>query len=158
MPRHGTRWSYTGGKCRCEPCCQANDAYISAYRQRNKAKILAKEKDRYRRKDGEIRARINQYYLENKDAVLESQKNPHARRQRADRQLTRVARQRGATVENVDRDYVLQRDLGICGICHTPIQEGFHIDHIVPLSKGGAHSYANVQLAHPKCNERKHTS
>lgn len=31
----------------------------------------------------------------------------------------------------------------------------FHVDHVVPLSKGGMHGYTNVQPAHPRCNMRK---
>jgi 5-methylcytosine-specific restriction endonuclease McrA len=30
-----------------------------------------------------------------------------------------------------------------------------HLDHIVPLARGGEHSYANTQPAHPTCNRRK---
>lgn len=29
------------------------------------------------------------------------------------------------------------------------------LDHVVPLSQGGAHDPANVQLAHLTCNVRK---
>lgn len=29
------------------------------------------------------------------------------------------------------------------------------IDHIIPLSKGGTHTYNNVQLAHYICNSKK---
>jgi 5-methylcytosine-specific restriction endonuclease McrA len=31
----------------------------------------------------------------------------------------------------------------------------WHLDHVVPLSRGGEHSYANVQVAHPFCNLSK---
>jgi 5-methylcytosine-specific restriction endonuclease McrA len=34
-------------------------------------------------------------------------------------------------------------------------RDGKHIDHIVPLSRGGLHCYANVQVAHSRCNLRK---
>lgn len=29
------------------------------------------------------------------------------------------------------------------------------LDHVIPMSKGGAHSYANTQLAHWLCNVTK---
>jgi 5-methylcytosine-specific restriction endonuclease McrA len=51
---------------------------------------------------------------------------------------------------------VLERDEGICHICGAVVDENkWHLDHIVPISKGGAHSYTNVATSHPKCNLEK---
>ncbi len=52
---------------------------------------------------------------------------------------------------------------GICGICKEgidlrekhPSKKSFSIDHIVPRSKGGSHSFSNLQAAHLGCNERR---
>ena len=74
----------------------------------------------------------------------------------------------------VDKDITVQglfkRDGGICQICGKPcrlddyvIANGQRqcgdwypsIDHIVPLAKGGLHSWDNVQLAHRLCNSIK---
>ncbi len=61
---------------------------------------------------------------------------------------------------------LFERDGGICQICGKPtdwhdITDG-HIrklyptlDHIIPLSKGGTHTWDNVQLAHMACNAGK---
>ena len=61
---------------------------------------------------------------------------------------------------------LFERDGGICRICGKPtdpadIKRG-HIgrlyptlDHIKPLSKGGGHTWDNVQLAHMGCNAGK---
>ena len=43
----------------------------------------------------------------------------------------------------------------VCGICNLPIDGDYHFDHIIPLSKGGEHTSANLQLAHPYCNQSK---
>ena len=43
-----------------------------------------------------------------------------------------------------------------CFYCGTDIVSGFHIDHFIPLSKGGAHSQENLVLACKKCNQTKH--
>lgn len=68
----------------------------------------------------------------------------------------RRARLLGAFVEHVDPKTVYDRDQGICGICGQPVGPSVaSIDHIVPLAKGGKHSYRNVQLAHLSCNLRK---
>jgi len=54
------------------------------------------------------------------------------------------------------------RDADRCGICGKrvpdkayPHPESPSFDHIVPLSVGGTHEAANLQLAHLGCNLRK---
>lgn len=71
---------------------------------------------------------------------------------------TRQARVLGLFVERVYRSVVFKRDKGICGICHKKVDpKNWHLDHIVPLARGGEHSYANVQVSHPFCNVSKGT-
>jgi len=61
-----------------------------------------------------------------------------------------------ATVERVDYAAIIVRDRGLCGICGDAVPpEEMSFDHIVPVSRGGDHSMANVQLAHLVCNKRK---
>ena len=74
----------------------------------------------------------------------------------------------------IDKDINLERlynrDGGVCAICGGKCDWSDHqyrgryfivgknypsIDHIVPLSWGGLHSWANVQLAHHGCNTAK---
>lgn len=62
---------------------------------------------------------------------------------------------------------LFKRDKGLCKICgeRTDIKDTTPkghprrmyptIDHIIPLSKGGTHTWDNVQLAHMHCNSRK---
>ena len=91
---------------------------------------------------------------------------------------TRDARRRAKIkAAMVDRDITLaglfRRDGGVCQLCGKPcrlddyvIQRGQKqcgdwypsIDHIIPLAKGGRHSWENVQLAHRICNSRKRDS
>lgn len=33
--------------------------------------------------------------------------------------------------------------------------DNFHVDHVIPLIRGGRHNYENVQTAHPYCNIAK---
>lgn len=75
---------------------------------------------------------------------------------RLNRNAIRRAKTRGVAVERVDRSIVFKRDGGICGICNLPANpESWHLDHVIPLARGGAHSYANTQVTHPVCNLRK---
>lgn len=65
------------------------------------------------------------------------------------------ARKLNAFVENVMPSIVYEMHGGRCGICEEFIEGDFHVDHVIPLSKGGLHCYANVQPAHPTCNLEK---
>ena len=75
----------------------------------------------------------------------------------------RRARMKEAFVENVVAARVFRRDKWICGICGTAVSQLndrklvdiASLDHIIPISKGGEHSYANTQLAHLSCNLSK---
>lgn len=42
-----------------------------------------------------------------------------------------------------------------CAWCGTCIKKSFHMDHVIPLSKGGAHSPSNLVGSCPTCNIRK---
>lgn len=75
----------------------------------------------------------------------------------------------------IDKDIslykVIKRDKGICYLCNKPVDTNdYHItakgavavgnnypsiDHILPISKGGKHSWDNVGLAHLICNSHK---
>ena len=61
---------------------------------------------------------------------------------------------------------VFNRDGGVCKICGKPCDLNDRsygcygpnyptVDHIIPLSKGGPHTWDNVQLAHAICNSYK---
>ncbi len=59
-------------------------------------------------------------------------------------------------VELIDRTVVYARDGGLCHLCRQPVPaDAFHLDHVIPLVKGGEHSYRNVRVACPPCNARK---
>ncbi len=55
------------------------------------------------------------------------------------------------------RQRLWERDSGLCGICHEPVafDRNMHIDHLVPLSLGGTHDDANLQVTHGRCNSLK---
>lgn len=79
--------------------------------------------------------------------------NPEKKR---DAVRARRARRQAAFVADVRFDEILQRDLGLCGICGQQIADtAIELDHVIPLAAGGTHEPDNVQLAHPTCNRKK---
>lgn len=69
----------------------------------------------------------------------------------------------GCETEKIDRIRVFQRDGWICGLCGEPVDPNANkkdpmrasLDHIIPVSLGGSHTWGNVQLAHLRCNSSK---
>lgn len=55
----------------------------------------------------------------------------------------------------IDLGAVEMRCEGLCGICKKPVEGAIHFDHIIPIARGGEHSEANLQIAHPLCNRLK---
>lgn len=85
------------------------------------------------------------------------------RRERiAAKSARRRMRMRGSDgrIEAIDPAAVAERDGWICGICGDPVSPGLaypaplsaSLDHTVPLSLGGEHTWTNVRLAHLVCN------
>jgi hypothetical protein len=75
----------------------------------------------------------------------------------------RRALKKNAYIEAVHISTLIRRDVGVCQICNksvdltatVPDDLAPTVDHVIPLSKGGEHSYANCQLAHFLCNSYK---
>lgn len=55
----------------------------------------------------------------------------------------------------INKEEVVNWHTRVCGICNLLIEGAFHIDHKIPLAKGGLHVVENLQLAHPSCNLKK---
>lgn len=114
-------------------------------------------------------ARTAQWRLDNPDKVKESNARWRewfdADRSRINRARYR-ARLADATIEVFTEDEVLTRHGKTCYLCLEPIDLsiprteafGLHLDHVVPLFRGGAHSLDNVHPAHAVCNLRKNDS
>lgn len=87
------------------------------------------------------RARVKAYRKANPSKVREFTQR------RKQRKLGRLPR------GTIDQLHTMQR--GKCAVCRNKLQNNFHVDHIVPLAKGGQHEATNVQLLCPPCNVRK---
>jgi 5-methylcytosine-specific restriction endonuclease McrA len=72
------------------------------------------------------------------------------------RQNRNRARRAGLQDDRIDIGRFYHERHGVCGICGQVVPfDVFTVDHIIPLSKGGAHAVANLQRAHLACNIRK---
>lgn len=77
----------------------------------------------------------------------------------------RQERLKAAKVEKISPCKVFSRDNWTCWICSQPIDRtqrhpeplAATIDHVIPISKGGDHTYSNVRCAHSRCNSVKNS-
>ncbi len=178
---HARRYRAGGLQAKCKPCLralkresrarhhesvraslaryrEAHPEQVRAWNLRQKAANRLKpelvEKERARSKQWRAanpqraRAGVERWVVANPDRYRQLQRKSD---------MTRKARKSAAFIEPIDPSVVFDRSNGVCGICDGAVErnEPWEVDHIMPLSKGGVHSYANVQLAHRKCNRSK---
>ncbi len=126
FPANTVLVSYRRG-CRCGRCRAGHAEKHREYSQRYV------ERNRERRL-----ASVRAWQERNADKHRANRRNDQARRR---------ARIRGCEVSERDRDLVAR----IYALCPA----GYEVDHIVPLSKGGAHSPGNLQYMKAAENWRK---
>lgn len=72
--------------------------------------------------------------------------------------LRHKARKRHAlgshTLEDIHAQY--RRQKGKCYYCHKSVGTDYHVDHVVPLSRGGSDDISNIVIACSHCNCSKH--
>jgi 5-methylcytosine-specific restriction endonuclease McrA len=117
-----------------------------------------------------LRGEANPQWTGGKAAYLERQKTPEKRIQQA----ATLRRYRKANPHKL-REWQQRRGKGKvlprlpwgtvprigdaqrwrCAICRCSIRGGYHLDHIMPIARGGKHVPRNLQLLCPSCNVRK---
>lgn len=85
-----------------------------------------------------------QYRAANKDKI-----NAHIRNRRAVKRAA-PGRHTAADVRTIGA-----RQKWCCAWCGVPCKARYHVDHIVPLVKGGTNGPENICIACPDCNLRK---
>lgn len=90
-----------------------------------------------------------------RDGRGEGSRHSHCRECRREPKAANAARRRGAGVTKIPAGWIQRlwrEQCGRCGICGLLMVGMFHVDHKRPVSRGGRHDYANLQLAHKRCN------
>jgi 5-methylcytosine-specific restriction endonuclease McrA len=129
-----------------------------AYYQEHKTEYKERSYE-WRRQNPDKERRNRKMYRENHpQQIAESRAqyrraNPEAVAAHTQR---RRARQAGAYVGDVDFKRIYKRDRDICYLCGRKVKKSErHLDHVIPLSRGGAHSEDNIRVTHARCNLKK---
>jgi hypothetical protein len=131
----------TGHRSICKDCCAKNQA---SSRQTNKVHVRARDA-KYRIKYAAKRPAIQKSWWSRNPG----KNSAYVSKRRARMKLVFVK-------ELVDVEVLYTRDKAICSLCWTHVKwEDASIDHIIPVTKGGEHSYRNTALAHLLCNTGK---
>jgi 5-methylcytosine-specific restriction endonuclease McrA len=132
---------------------------LSKWQKENKDQVNAKSK-RWRDKNRKEIAEYNRAYkTENRSFVTQLAKkwrtsNPEMAA--LQRRLRRARKKNSGgthTKHDIERIHKLQR--GCCAVCKKPLNQKYHVDHVIALANGGSNGPENLQLLHPRCNQIK---
>lgn len=143
--------------------------YSQAYRAANRKEILIKKRMYYAANKKRLCEETQEYYAANREKILRKNRAHYAANREKERARVRKydaahreevslrARARRAQVSNPSEETIsyaksLRNDP--CSYCGAPSE---HLDHIVPLSKGGDHDWTNLTAACASCNLSKGT-
>ena len=160
---HGERQCdacYEGTQKRKRKYVQDNFEIIKAkkhdYRESNKEAIKSYTSE-YQQKNAEkIRIRKSEYQKANPELIVEISQRRRAK--------TSLAPNDGHTIQDILELY--GTDCHVCGEAadlsaprstqRKGWQRGLHVDHLIPLSRGGTNLLGNVRPSHALCNLLKH--
>lgn len=115
------------------------------YKLKNKEKISKWGRSYYERKRDEIKQKVRNWRQVNRERIRPLRREEWRRRK---------ARKRNApgshTAEDVQRQYDFQD--GKCYYCGICVGNTYHVDHVVPLSRGGSDDPENIVIACVACN------
>lgn len=133
---------------RRKECNKCRYNYSVKYKKLNREKINKMTSD-YRKINGDkyraiTRESVKRWKEKNPLAIRAMRENRRALEKNAEGRITR---------KNIEDLYLKQN--GKCACCGVDLNNKFHIDHIIPLSRGGSNFPENTQLLTPPCNQAK---
>lgn len=158
----------------CENCRIAKKEYSRIYYLANRQKFLDDATNRQKINPEAYKARIKAWHKANPEKSKAGRQKWLSTHREVSRALARKAdrKRRAIMRQNHAEPYTEKQVLDIYGnICHLcgiaidlsaprhQSQKGWenalHIDHVIPISKGGADTLENVRPSHGLCNIRK---
>jgi len=149
---------------------EKSKARNKAWKENNAERIQETRKAWTEKNREKIAEKNRLWYEKNRERIIEEKKI--YRKNNAEKGRGYVRKRRAIRNNNGREPYTEQQVLELygtnCHICQNPIdlsanravgspgwETALHIDHIIPISKGGPDSLDNVRPAHGKCNMSK---
>lgn len=145
----------------CKPCSRAaakvwrkaNVAHVTAYAaEHGKGRVRVRKPGVKPRKRSEAELAERRVY----NKAWEQANPGKVRAGWANKRAKRAAAAGSYTADDVAR--ILKQQRGRCAYCRRRVGDGYHVDHIVPLAKGGTNWPRNLQIVCAPCNGAKHAS
>lgn len=130
-------------------CCECASIYSKIYESKNRDWRVAKARERARKNTAK-RVLYNKEWRHKNPEIA----GPMARAG----SLKRRARKRSAEGRHSAQDIkkLLAKQNHKCAACRVSVKmAGYHVDHIIPLARGGANWPDNLQILCPTCNLSK---
>ena len=167
---------YSARQSRCRECASV---YLKRYREVNldrliakdrlyRSENIAKEKENHKRyyltHREDIRAKTKKYFHDNWERIREYRSeyyknNSHQYKARASRRRALIESVTIGDIGEIERFYEFVREKSKlrCYWCKSfVLKKDRHVDHIIPLSRGGMHSPLNLCCSCRTCNLSKH--
>lgn len=149
-PSGHVAYRYTSsGTCveclRLDVARKVKDGYFKSHYAKNSEQVLDRCREYAKRNRREVSRRAREWSQNNPRKRKAISKNYKAKRRSLEEAGISGAVLAAWTVEQPK----------VCFYCAVDCDEGFHVDHFIPLSKGGAHVLTNLRIACAPCNLRK---
>lgn len=167
--------SSNGFQSRCKDCeHKESKATRAAHYAANQDRMIEKSRKWYHANKEKAAQRAKRYRAENIDAISEKQKeyrsnnkekvaeymkkwwrdNPEKRKEHKSRRRWLKKNAKGShTADDIKAQY--KRQKGRCYYCDCKVGKSYHVDHVIPLTRGGSNGPENIVIACQFCNISK---
>jgi len=139
-----------------------NPEYKKQYWQKNKEELQKEFRKYYQINKEREKERKRKWEKNHPDKIREygqkwTKNNPDKIREKNLKRRTKGTIKRGI-ISKLINENIFKYGIITCEKCKKECENNFHVDHIVPISRGGTNDYSNLQILCQYCNLSKRTN